>query len=294
MFGVAAALVLVLSFVALAALWSTPRLQSRASGGWCGCRSRSTSCSARRRWRLRRRRLRRARGQRRRAATTSPRRWSTSPSGSASRSPRCCSATSSRLLSPWRALGRAAGLGRGARVRGATCRRRSPTPSASGRWPAAAGLVGFGDLRAVLGARRREPAPLALLDARLLRRDARRDEPLRRRARGRATPTRSASISACSRSLAPLGRARGRRCCTPRVPLHRRGRARPRRRARRRCCSRDRHHGVRRRQRRARSSTTSRPHLQDFFGEPRALARRRRSSSAFVVGLACAVADRRR
>ena len=47
-----------------------------------------------------------------------------------------------RAFNPWRAIARAAGCDRVARVAG-RCRRRSPTRSGSGRWPAAAGLLGF-------------------------------------------------------------------------------------------------------------------------------------------------------
>ena len=68
-----------------------------------------------------------------------------------------------RAVSPWRAIGRGAGLGRGARRRR---RRACPPPlvypARLGRWPAAAGVVGFGICELCWGTAR-DPAPLAVL-----------------------------------------------------------------------------------------------------------------------------------
>ena len=67
-----------------------------------------------------------------------------------------------RLLSPWRAIGRAVGWV-AARVSSGDARRsRCPIPSALGRWPAAAGIVFFGVCE-LCWAGGREPQTLALL-----------------------------------------------------------------------------------------------------------------------------------
>ena len=174
-----------------------PRCSSSRSPRSPRC-GRRRGCSAGRERRLVRvpgRRRRRARRARRRSscsspptpgwpaprtsATTSRRRWSTSRSGSASRSRRCCSATCGALLSPWRAIGRAAGwLAR--RVGGDELPPPLAYPARLGRWPAAVGHRRLRHLRAVLGRPRASPAPLAVLVLALRRRDARGDEPLRR------------------------------------------------------------------------------------------------------------------
>jgi hypothetical protein len=66
-----------------------------------------------------------------------------------------------RLLSPWRAIGRAAGwIAR--RTGGDELPEPLAYPTRLGRWPAAAGIVGFGICELVWGTAR-EPAPLAVL-----------------------------------------------------------------------------------------------------------------------------------
>ena len=81
-----------------------------------------------------------------------------------------------RLLSPWRALGRGA-VRLAGRV-GGDLPAPLAYPERLGRRPAAAGVVGFG-ICELCWATAREPAPLAV-HARLRRGDARGDEPLRR------------------------------------------------------------------------------------------------------------------
>ena len=66
-----------------------------------------------------------------------------------------------RLLSPWRAIGRAAGS-IAARVAGAGLPEPLVYPERLGRWPAATGVIGFG-ICELCWATAREPAPLALL-----------------------------------------------------------------------------------------------------------------------------------
>ena len=101
-------------------------------------------------------------------------------------------------FNPWRAVGRACGwLAR--RVAGADLPEPLAYPERVGRWPAAVGVLAL----RVGGTRRRQPhrAPApGDPHARLRRRDARRDEPLRRARVDARTPTRSASRSGCSRS----------------------------------------------------------------------------------------------
>ena len=66
-----------------------------------------------------------------------------------------------RLLSPWRAIGRAAGwVAR--RAGGAAATEPLPYPERLGHWPAVIGLLGFG-LAELCFAAGREPAPLAIL-----------------------------------------------------------------------------------------------------------------------------------
>ena len=66
-----------------------------------------------------------------------------------------------RLISPWRAIGRAAGWV-AARVGGDEPPAPLPYPERLGRWPAAAGVVGFG-ICELCWATAREPAPVAVL-----------------------------------------------------------------------------------------------------------------------------------
>ena len=126
------------------------------------------------------------------------------------------------VISPWRALGRGAGWVAARFARRAAGAAR--LPGAPRPHPGRGRALRLRDLRAVLGARDRA-RPAGDPDAPLLRRDARRDEPLRRRGRGRATRTRSASSSALIGSLAPLGRRADSGRLYLRVPVHRRGEA---------------------------------------------------------------------
>jgi hypothetical protein len=66
-----------------------------------------------------------------------------------------------RLLSPWRAIGRATGL-LAARVGGGEPPAPLPYPERLGRWPAAAGVIAFG-ICELCWATAREPEPLAVL-----------------------------------------------------------------------------------------------------------------------------------
>jgi hypothetical protein len=66
-----------------------------------------------------------------------------------------------RLLSPWRAIGRAAGWVAG-RLGGAELPAPLTYPERLGRWPAAGGVIGFG-ICELCWATAREPAPLAVL-----------------------------------------------------------------------------------------------------------------------------------
>ena len=145
LFAWAAALVLIVSFVALAAALAASRASSMPAGARCPARS--AGGSARPRWRRSAARsgsallalvvgLRARRGPGA-VRATSRRRSSSSPSGSGWRSRAPCSATSSRAFSPWRALGRATGWALGRR------RTARPYPERLGRWPAAAGLFAF-------------------------------------------------------------------------------------------------------------------------------------------------------
>ena len=172
MFGVAAAAVLVLSFAALATLWSRPRLQDVSGAAAVPrCPPRSTSCSAS-------------------SACSSS--CLTAYAGLAGTDAQRDNLAPTmvyvafwvgvpfasllvgdvwRLLSPWRAIGRGAGWL--AQRFGGELPEPMAYPARLGRWPAAAGLLGFGDLRAVLG-RGARPAPARGDHARLHRRDARR------------------------------------------------------------------------------------------------------------------------
>ena len=67
-----------------------------------------------------------------------------------------------RLLSPWRAIGRAAGWAGKRVARGAALPEALPYPERAGRWPAAAGIVAFGVCE-LCWAGGREPQTLALL-----------------------------------------------------------------------------------------------------------------------------------
>jgi hypothetical protein len=160
-FGVAAAAVLVLSFVALAALWSQPRLERRrerrlfrlpvavdvvlgafgvfvlavtAYAGLAGTDNQSANLAP---WMVY-------------VAF-----WVGVP---------CASLLIGdvwRLLSPWRALGRAGGRLAG-RLGGEAMPAPLAYPARLGRWPAAAGVVGFG-ICELCWATAQEPAPLAIL-----------------------------------------------------------------------------------------------------------------------------------
>jgi len=66
-----------------------------------------------------------------------------------------------RLISPWRAIGRAAGWVAG-RVAGDALPEPLPYPERLGRWPAVAGILGFGVCELVW-APGREPGPLAVI-----------------------------------------------------------------------------------------------------------------------------------
>ena len=178
--------------------------RSRSAGRGRSCeRCPSSACSASRGRsrsllgalgvvRLLRRRLRRHRRHRRARARTSRRPRSTSASGSASRSRRCCSATSSGCSA--RGGRSAAATGWVAGRFAARCRSRSSYPERLGRFPAAVGLFGFAicELCWARGDRARAARDP---DARLPRRDAGRDEPVRRRAVGAQRATRSACCS---------------------------------------------------------------------------------------------------
>ena len=161
LFGAAAALVLVVSFLALAALWSTPRLQRwperrllrlpagvDVALGALGVLGLALTAYAG-------------------LAGTSNERdnlaptmvyvvfWVGVPFAS------LLLGDVWRLLSPWRALGRAAGrLAR--RVAGDELPAPLPYPARLGRWPAAAGVVAFGICELCWGTAR-DPAPLAVL-----------------------------------------------------------------------------------------------------------------------------------
>ena len=95
------------------------------------------------------------------SATTSRRGWSTSRSGSASRARRCCSATSGGC-SARGARSAAAPAGSRARLGGEELPEPLAYPERLGRWPAAAGVIGFG-ICELCWATAREPAPLAVL-----------------------------------------------------------------------------------------------------------------------------------
>ena len=143
LFAGAAALVLVLSFAALAALWSTPRLQEPRERrlvrlpvavdvvlGWSAWRPSPPSSTP-------------AWPGRTPCRTTSPPMRSSCCSGSASRSLSLLFGDVFRLLSPWRAIGRAAGW-LAARASSGDPPEPLPYPERVGRWPAAAGIVFFG------------------------------------------------------------------------------------------------------------------------------------------------------
>ena len=154
---------LVLSFVALAALWSTPRLQEPRERrllrlpvavdvvlGLAGVLG------------LRRRRLRRPGGDGRPSRTTSRRTsvfvvlWVGVPFAS------LLFGDVFRLLSPWRAIGRAVGWVAARVASGDAMPEPLPYPERLGRWPAAAGILFFGVCE-LCWAAGREPQTLAIL-----------------------------------------------------------------------------------------------------------------------------------
>ena len=195
---------------AAAACWSSRSSRSRRCGRGRGCRtwperrlfraarSRSTWCSAplgvARASPSPRTRASRART---RSATTSRRRWSTSRSGSACRSPRCSLGDVWRLLSPWRAIGRGAGW-LAARRRRRRAARAAGLPGAAGPLAGGARACSASAICELCWGAAREPAPARRADARLRRRHARRDEPLRRRGVDAQRRRRSASTSVAS------------------------------------------------------------------------------------------------
>src|SRR3954471_1602465 len=67
-----------------------------------------------------------------------------------------------RLLSPWRAVGRAVGWVAARASRGGPATEPLPYPERVGHWPAAAGIVGF-VICELCWAKGREPTPLAIL-----------------------------------------------------------------------------------------------------------------------------------
>ena len=180
-FAAAAAGVLVVSFLALAALWSRPRLRALAGAAAVPAAGRrSTSCSARS------------------ACSCS---LVTAYAGLAGTENQrdnlapwmvyvafwvgvpCAVAAARRRLAAAEPVARdRARRPAGSRRAAAASRCPAPLeyPARLGRWPAAAGVVGVRHLRAVLGDGARAGAARRA-DARLRRRDARRDEPLRRR-----------------------------------------------------------------------------------------------------------------
>ena len=160
MFGAAAAAVLVLSFVALAALWSRPRLQE---------------------WRERRLSVLPVAADVVLGALGRPRLRLTAYAGLAGTENERDNLAPTmvyvalwvgvpfaslvlgdvwRLISPWRAIGR------GARLADGRARREPPEPMAYparlGRWPAAVGIAGFGICELCWGTAR-EPGPLAVI-----------------------------------------------------------------------------------------------------------------------------------
>ena len=172
MFGVAAAAVLVLSFAALATLWSRPHLQEyperRLFPLPAGGRRRARH---RRRARLPAHRLRGARGHRRAARQPRADDGLRRLLGRRRRSSSLLVGDVWRLLSPWRAIGRGAGWL--AQRFGGEMPEPMRYPARLGRWPAAARAARLRHLRAVLG-RGARPAPARGDHARLHRRDARR------------------------------------------------------------------------------------------------------------------------
>ena len=156
LFGVAAAAVLVLVLRrARAAVVAAAAAGATRSGGCSALPARGRRRARRRSASLvlRPHRLRRPRGHGRSSATTSRRRWSTSPSGSACRSRRCSLGDVWRLLSPWRALGRGAGW-LAQRVGGEELPEPMAYPARLGRWPAAAGLLALRRSASCAGRRR--------------------------------------------------------------------------------------------------------------------------------------------
>ena len=119
------------------------------------------------------------------------------------------------LFNPWRAVGRAVGWVSG--------RRRRRLPAGADGVPGEAGSLARGDRDPLLRlARARLHEPLGPVDALgphpgLRRHPARRDEPLRGRRSGSATATRSPSTSAssrvCRRCAGSAGRSTCARCC---------------------------------------------------------------------------------
>ena len=108
-----------------------------------------------------------------------------------------------RAFNPWRAIGRAARLGRRPRRAASRCPSRWPTPSGSAAGPRRSGSSPSPGSSSSTPSRD-DPSTLAVLALAYAARPARRHEPLRHRARGRGAATRSASTSACSRALSPL------------------------------------------------------------------------------------------
>ena len=283
MFGAAAAAVLVVSFAVLAARLDDAAAGAAGASGRCsGCRSPPTSCSARSASLVFALTVYAGPGRdRHRAATTSRRPWSTSlfwvgvPFASL------------LLGDVWPAAepvagGRPASAGSRARVGGDELPEPLPYPERLGRWPAAAGRVRLRASGAVLGdgaraARARGAA------ARLLRRPCSSAWASTASRRGRATPTRSASTSACSRAWRRSRGATARSSLRP--PLVGAPRSTPLAGHRRACCSSaigvDR---VRRRQARARCSTTCSRTCRTS-SRPRLLAAGTALELGFVVGL---------
>ena len=161
LFGAAAAAVLVLSFAALATLWSTPRLQEwperrlmrlpaavDAVLGTLGVLLLATSAYAG---------LAGTENERDNLAPTMVyvAVWVGVPFAS------LLLGDVWRLLSPWRAIGRGAGRLAG-RIGGDDLPAPLAYPERLGRWPAAAGVLGFG-ICELCWATAREPAPLAVL-----------------------------------------------------------------------------------------------------------------------------------
>ena len=161
-FGVGAAIVLVVSFVALAAGWTRPKLEQRAASGRCsGSRWSSTSCSARS------------------ASSCSASRVYAGLAGVDSIADNLAPTAVYvgfwigvpfasllfgnvfRLLSPWRAIGRATGWIAARFARGAMPE-PLPYPARFGHWPAAAGIFAF-VVCELCWAAAVNPAPLAIL-----------------------------------------------------------------------------------------------------------------------------------